>query len=199
MGRLGPQAKGATRKHRTARAVEKGGINLANGVLGVDAQNRLWVGDIAYIPTGEGRLHLAAVIDAWHRKTVGWAMGDRITGKPAMDALDRAVGRGNPPSDCPLVFHDDQGAQYTSRAFRRCLESHGIAQSMSRPGNPWDNAAAESFFKTLKRELMKEKSCATGDDARQEVLRYIELYCNARRVHSSLGYRAPSDLERAIA
>lgn len=105
---------------------------------------------------------------------------------------------GNPPSDCPLVFHDDQGAQYASRAFRRRLESHGIAQSMSRPGNPWDNAAAESFFKTLKRGLAKEKSYATGDDARQEVLKYIELYCNARRVHSSSGYRAPSDLERAI-
>lgn len=201
MGRLGLQAKGATRKHRKARVVEKGDprINLVNRVFDVDARNRLWVGDITYIPTSEEWLYLAAVIDAWHRKVVGWAMSDRITEKLAMDALNQAVGRENPPSDYSLVFHDDQGVQYTSRAFQRCLESHGIAQSMSRPGNPWDNAVAESFFKTLKRELVKEKGYATRDDAKQEVFKYIELYYNTRRMHSSLGYRAPSDLERVIA
>lgn len=201
MGRLGLQAKGATRKHRKARVVEKGDprINLVNRVFDVDARNRLWVGDITYIPTSEGWLYLAAVIDAWHRKVVGWAMSDRITEKLAMDALNQAVGRENPPSDYSLVFHDDQGVQYTSRAFQRCLESHGIAQSMSRPGNPWDNAVAESFFKTLKRELVKEKGYATRDDAKQEEFKYIELYYNTRRMHSSLGYRAPSDLERVIA
>lgn len=116
-----------------------------------------------------------------------------------MDAPSQAVGRENPPDGYFLVFHDDQGAQCTSRAFQRCLESHGIAQSISRPGNPWDNAVAESFFKTLKRELVKEKSCATRDDAKQEAFKCIELCCNARRMHSSLGYRAPSVLERVIA
>ena len=198
MGKLGLQAKGATRKHRRARVVEKGDprVNLINRVFEVDARNRLWVGDITYIPTGEGWLYLAAVIDAWHRKVVGWAMGDRITEKLAIDALNQAVGRENPSDDYTLVFHDDQGVQYTSRAFQRCLESHGIAQSMSRPGNPWDNAVAESFFKTLKRELVKERSYPTREAAMQEVFKYIELYYNTRRLHSSLGYRAPCDLER---
>ena len=119
-----------------------------------------------------------------------------ITEKLATDALNQAVGRESPPTDYSLVFHDDQGAQCTSRAFQRCLESHGIAQSMSRPGNPWGNAIAESFFKTPKRELVKEKSYAARDDAKQEVFKYIELYYNTRRLHSFLGYRAPCDLER---
>lgn len=201
MGRLGLQAKGAARKHRKARAIERGDprINLVNRVFDADARNRLWVGDIACIPTSEGRPYPAAAIDAWHRKAVGRATGGRITEKPAMGALNRAVGRENPPSDRSLVFHGDQGVQCTSGALQRCPESHGIAQSMPRPGNPRDNAVAESFFKTLKRGLVKEKSCATRDDAKQEAFKYIELYCNTRRMHSSSGYRAPSDSERVIA
>jgi putative transposase len=97
------------------------------------------------------------------------------------------------------VFHDDQGSQYTSRAFQRCLESHGIAQSMSRPGNPWDNAVAESFFKTLKRELINDRRYKSRDEARQEVFKYIELYYNRQRLHSKNGYMAPCDLERDAA
>lgn len=153
MGKLGLQVKGATGKHRRSGPVEKGDprVNLANGVFDVDSRNRLWVGDIACTPTSEGWPCLAAVVDAWHRKVVGWSMSGRITGKLAIDALEQAVGREDPPSGCSPVFHDDQGVQYASRAFQRCLESHGIAQSMPRPGNPWDNALAESFFKTLKR------------------------------------------------
>lgn len=198
MRRIGIQAKGVTRRHRRSRPVEKGDprINLVNRVFSVDARNRLWVGDITYIPTSEGWLYLAAVVDAWHRKVVGWSMSDRITEKLAIDALEQAVGRECPPDDYSLVFHDDQGVQYTSRAFQRCLESHGIAQSVSRPGNPWDNALAESFFKTLKRELVKGKAYETRECAMQEVFKYIELYYNTRRIHSSLGYRAPCDLER---
>ena len=201
MRRLGLQAKGVTRKHRRSRPVEKGDprVNLVNRVFDVDSRNRLWVGDITYIPTSEGWLYLAAVVDAWHRKVVGWSMSDRITEKLAIDALEQAVGREDPPSDYSLVFHDDQGVQYTSRAFQRCLESHGIAQSMSRPGNPWDNALAESFFKTLKRELVKERSYETREKAMQDIFKYIELYYNTQRMHSSLGYKAPCDLERGVA
>ena len=201
LNRLGLQAKGTTRRHRRARVVEKGDprTNLINRVFEVEARNRLWVGDITYIPTGEGWLYLAAVIDAWHRKVVGWSMSDRITEKLAIDALDQAVGREAPPDDFSLVFHDDQGVQYTSRAFQRCLESHGIAQSMSRPGNPWDNAVAESFFKTLKRELVRDRSYKTREDAKQEVFKYIELYYNTQRLHSKNGYKAPCELEREIA
>ena len=201
MRRLGLQAKGTARKHRRARPVEKGDprASLVNRVFDVDARNRLWVGDITYIDTDEGWLYLAAVIDAWHRKVVGWSMSDRITEKLATDALEQAVGRENPPEDFSLVFHDDQGSQYTSRAFQRCLESHGIAQSMSRPGNPWDNAVAESFFKTLKRELINDGRYKSRDEARQEVFKYIELYYNRQRLHSKNGYMAPCDLERDAA
>lgn len=201
MRKLGLQAKGTTRKHRRARAVEKGDprVNVVNRAFDVDPRNRLWAGDITCIPTDEGWLHLAAAMDAWHRKVVGWSMSSRITEKLAVDALNQAVGRGDPPNDYSLVFRDDQGSRYTSRAFQRCLESHGIAQSMSRPGNPWDNAIAESFFKTLKRELIKERPYRTREDAKQEVFKYIELHCNTRRMHSSLGYRAPCDLERDVA
>ena len=201
MRRLGLQAKGTARKHRRAKPVEKGDprVNLINRVFDVDARNRLWVGDITYIDTDEGWLYLAAVIDAWHRKVVGWSMSGRITEKLAIDALEQAVGREDPPDDFSLVFHDDQGSQYTSRAFQRCLESHGIAQSMSRPGNPWDNAVAESFFKTLKRELRNGRRCKTRDEARREVFKYIELYYNRQRLHSENGYMAPCDLERDAA
>ena len=201
MRRLGLQAKGTARKHRRAKPVERGDprANPINRVFDVGARNRPWAGDITYIDTDEGWLHLAAVTDAWHRKAVGWPMSGRITEKPAIDALEQAVGGEDPPDDFSLAFHDDQGSQYASRAFQRCLESHGIAQSMSRPGNPWDNAVAESFFKTLRRELMNDRRYKTRDEARQEVFKHIELYYNRQRLHSKNGYMAPCDLERDAA
>ena len=103
------------------------------------------------------------------------------------------------PEGFSLAFHDDQGSQYASRAFRCCLESHGIAQSASRPGNPWDDALAESFFKMLKRELVNGEGCKTREEARQDVFKYIELYRNRKRMRSSIGYNAPCDLERDVA
>ena len=201
MRKSGLQAKGTTRKHRRAKVVGMGGprVNLVDRMFEVDARNRLWVGDITYINTSEGWLYLAVVIDAWHRKVVGWSMSERITEKLAVDAIEQAIGRERPPVDFSLVSHDDQDVQYTSRAFQRHLKSHGIAQSMSRPGNPWDNALAESFFKTLKRELVKGKECKTRDEAKQDIFKYIELYCNRQRMHSSIGYNAPCDLERDAA
>ncbi len=198
--KLGLQAKGATGRRRRSRPVEKDDprVNLVNGVLDADSRNRPWVGDITYIPTSEGWPYLAAVVDAWHRKVVGWSMSDRVTERLATGALEQAVGREGPPGDCSLVFHDDQGVQHTSRAFQRCLESHGVAQSMPGPGNPWDNALAESFFKTLKRELVKERTYETRERAKQDIFKYIELYYNTQRMHSSLGYKAPCDLERKM-
>ena len=139
------------------------------------------------------------MIDAFHRKIVGWSMSGRMTEKPVADALEQAVGREGPPGDFSLVFHDDQGSQHASRAFQRCLESHGIAQSMSRPGNPWDDAPAESLFKTLKREPVNGKGCKTREEAKQDVFKCIEFYRNTRRMHSSIGYNAPCDLERDAA
>ena len=201
MRKSGLQAKGATRRRRRAKAVEMGGprVNLVDRMFEVDARSRLWVGDITYINTSEGWLYLAVVIDAWHREVVGWSMSERITEKLVVDALEQAVGREDPPADFSLVFHDDQGVQYTSRAFQRCLESHGIAQSMSRPGSPWDNALAESFFKTLKRELAKGKEHKTRDEAKQDTFKYIEIYYNRQRMHSAIDYHAPCDIEREAA
>lgn len=126
-------------------------------------------------------------------------MSGRMTEKLVTDALEQAVRRESPPDDFSLVFHDDQGPRHASRAFRRCLESHGIAQSMSRPGNPWDNALAESFFKTLKRELVNSKGCKTREEAKQDVFKRIELYCNTQRMHPPIGCNAPCDLERDVA
>ena len=164
MRKLGLAGKGATRKHRIQKKVEPGDhrLNLVERAFSVGERNRLWVGDITYIPTSEGWLHLAAVIDASSRKVVGWSMSERITEKVAIDAMGQAVGREDPPDGGSLVFHDDQGAQCTSRSFQRCLDSHGMVQSVSRPGTPLDNAVAESFFKKLKRELVKSGAIGQG-------------------------------------
>ena len=201
MRKLGLRAKGASRKRKRAKAVEMGDprVNLVDGAFDVEARNRLWVGGIAFIGTGEGLPCLAAVIDAFHRKVVGWPMSGRMAEKPVADALERAVGRESPPDNFSLVFRGDQGSQHASRAFRRCLEPHGVAQSMSRPGNPWDDALAGSLFKTLKRELVNGKGYKTREEAKQDAFKCIELYYNTRRMHSSIGYNAPCDLERDVA
>ena len=157
------------------------------------------VGWIGYIGTGEGWFYLAAVIDAFRRKVVGWSMSGRMTEKPVADALEQAVGRESPPDDFGLVFRDNQGSQHASRALQRWLESHGVAQSMSRPDNPWDNALAKSLFKTLKRELVNSKGRKTREDAKQDVFKRIELYYNRQRMRSSVGYNAPCDLEQDVA
>lgn len=148
-------------------------VNLVDGAFDVEARNRLRVGGIACIGTGEGRPCLAAVIDAFRRKVVGWSMSGRMTEKLVADALEQAVGRESPPDDFSFVFHDDEGSQHASRAFQRCLESHGIARSMSQPGNLWDDALAESFFKTLKRDLVNGEGCKTREEAKQDVLKCI--------------------------
>ena len=200
MRKLGLQAKGASRKHKRAQAVEMGNprVNLMDRAFDAEACNKLWAGDITYIRTGEGWLHFATVIDAFHRKAAGWSMSGRMAEKLVTDALEQAVGREGPPDDFSLISHDDQGSQYTSRAFQRCLEPHGIAQSMSRPGNSWDNALAESFSKTLKRELVNGKDHKTREEAKQDVFKYIELCYNRQRMHSSIGYNAPCDIERDV-
>ena len=151
------------------------------------------------MPAREGWLYLAAAIDAFSRKVAGRSMSERITEKVAIDAIEQAVGRDDPPDDGGLVFHDDQGAQHASRSFQRCLDSHGIVRSVSRPGTPPDNAVAESFFKTLKRELAEERSYGTRDEAEQDIFKHIELYCNRARMHSALGYMSPVEYERQYA
>ena len=201
MQKLGLAGRGATRERRIQKKVEPGDprLNLVERAFSAGERNRLRVGDIACMPASEGRLYLAAVIDAFSRKVVGWSMSERITEKVAIDAMEQTVGREGPPDDGGLVFHDDQGAQHASRSFQRCLDSHGIARSVSRPGTPLGNAVAESFFKTLKRELAEGRSYGTRDEAEQDVFKYIELCCNRVRMHSTLGYMSPVEYERQYA
>lgn len=201
MQKLRLAGRGAARKRRIQKKVEPGDprLNLAERAFSAGGRNRLWAGDIAYMPAREGRLYLAAAIDAFSRKVVGWSMSERITEKVAIDAIEQAVGREDPPDDGGLVFHDDQGAQHASRSFQRCLDSHGIAQSASRPGTPPGNAVAEPFFKTLKRELAEERGYGTRDEAEQGIFKHIELYCNRVRMHSTLGHMSPVEYERQYA
>lgn len=202
MRKLGLAGKGATRKHRIQKKAEPGDprLNLVERAFAVGERNRPWVGGIAYMPASEGWLYLAAVTGAFSRKVVSWSMSERITGKVAIDAIGQAVGREGPPDDGGLVFHDDQGARHASRSFRRCLGSHGMVRSVSRPGTPLGNAVAESFFKTLKRESAEGRGYGTRDEAEQDIFKHIELYCSNRvRMHSTLGYMSPVEYERQYA
>ena len=201
MRKLGLAGRGAARKRRIQKKAEPGDprLNLAERAFSAGGRDRLWAGGIVYMPASEGRLYLAAAIDAFSRKAVGRSMSGRIAEKVAVDAIGQAVGREVPPDDGGLVFHDGQGAQRASRSFQRCLGSHGMVRSASRPGTPPDDAVAEPFFKTLKRELAEERSYGTRDEAEQDVFKHIELYCNRVRMHSTLGYMSPVEYERQYA
>jgi transposase InsO family protein len=155
--------------------------------------DRIYVGDITYIWTWEGWLYLASVMDLTSRRVVGWAMADHMRAELACDALSMALDARRPPSG--LIFHADRGTQYTSAEYRRLLDAHGIAQSFSRPGQCWDNAVAESWFSTLKTELIDGRSWATRAQARRAVFEFIEVFYNRQRLHSSLGYLSPAEFE----
>ena len=201
MQKLGLAGRGAARERRIQKKVEPGDprLNLAERAFAVGGRNRLRAGGIAYMPASEGRLYLAAAIDAFSRKVVGRSMSGRIAEKVAIDAIGQAVSREGPPDDGGLVFRDDQGAQRASRSFRRCLDSHGIARSASRPGTPSGNAVAGSFFETLKRESAEERSYGTRDEAKQDIFKHIEPYYDRVRMHPTLGYMSPVEYERQYA
>jgi transposase InsO family protein len=155
--------------------------------------NRAWVGDITYVRTWEGWLYLATVIDLASRRVVGWAMADHMRAELVCDALCMAVeARGPAPG---LIFHSDRGSQYTSADFQRLLASHQIQQSLSRPRQCWDNAVAESWFSTLKLELIYREPLATRALARQAIFEFIEVFYNRCRLHSSLDYVTPAEYE----
>ena len=188
-------AKGAryTYKQYNKRSRQKARENLVNQVFKETQKNRIWVGDITYIPTGRGFLYLAAFVDMFTRKVIGWAMSTRINEKLVMDAFLQAFGRENPGFG--LIVHTDQGAQFTGGHFRTLLSEHGATSSNSRKGNPYDNALMESFFKTLKRELINGSHYYDQEEAKQDIFKYIELYYNTERMHSSLGYISPKQFE----
>ena len=156
--------------------------------------DQAWVTDITYIPTGEGWLYLAVILDLCSRVAVGWAMSDRITDDFTLDALGMALARRRPPPG--LLHHSDRGSQYASGDYQKVLAENGIVCSMSRKGNCWDNAVAESFFATLKVELVHDATWATRALARTELFDYLELFYNGPRRHSALGYLSPRAFER---
>jgi len=155
-----------------------------------------WVGDITYLPTREGWLYLAVLLAVGSRRVVGWAMRHTLDAGLTRDALVMALRARRPGPGA--VHHSDRGSQYAAAAYQALLAAHEMTCSMSRPGNCWDNAVAESFFATLKRELADGSDWATRDEARTAVFEYIELWYNRARRHSSLGFLSPADFERRL-
>ena len=158
--------------------------------------NQAWVADITYIATREGWLYLACVMDLGSRKIVGWSMGERITADLVCQALTSAYWRRKPAAG--LIMHTDRGSQYASREYRRLIKLYGMVQSMSRRANCWDNAAMESFFKTLKVERVHQLRYETRAAARLDIVDWIEGFYNHRRIHSSIGFRTPVDAEGSL-
>ena len=171
--------------------------NVLNREFQQDSPDRVWLADITYIWTLEGWLYLAAVLDVYSRKIVGWSMSHRLQSNLVLDALRMALGRRCPDQAADLLHHSDRGSQYASQAFQKLLRDHNITCSMSRKGNCWDNAMMESFFATLKKECVHLEWYATRAAARQSVFEYIELFYNPRRRHSALGYLSPEEYEMA--
>ncbi len=167
--------------------------NLLDRAFEASGPNQKWIADFTYIWTAEGWLYVAAVVDLFSRRVVGWAMKAEMTAQLVTDALIMAIWRRGKPDS--LLHHSDQGSQYTSEQFQRLMADHGITCSMSRSGNVWDNAAMESFFSSLKTERTARKVYRTRDDARADVFDYIERFYNPRRRHSTLGYMSPVEFE----
>ena len=157
--------------------------------------DRVWVGDITYIATGEGWLYLAAVLDLGSRKVVGWATADHLRSELVERALSNALEHRRPSG--PVMHHSDRGVQYACDDYQELLRSNGLEVSMSRKGNCWDNAAMESFFGTLKQELVHRETYATREEARHSLFEYIEVFYNRQRLHSTLGYLSPVQYEES--
>lgn len=161
-----------------------------------EAPDRKWTCDITYVPTDEGWLYLAAVMDVFSRRIVGWSMRDHLRSELVSEALEMAVDARRP--SVGLLHHSDRGVQYACGDYRALLEEHGIACSMSRRGNCYDNAVMESFFSTLKTELVHHERYATHEQARQSLFEWIEVFYNRQRRHSSLGYLSPEAFEAKL-
>lgn len=159
-----------------------------------DQPNEVWVSDLTYIPTKSGWLYLVAIIDLYSRKVVGWSMDVEMTTDVFLSALEMALGRRGDVSG--LTHHSDRGSQYCSHAFQSALRRNGIACSMSRKGNCWDNAVVESFFATLKKELVHQCEYADQQEARASVFEYVEVFYNRVRRHSYLGGLSPEQFEQ---
>jgi putative transposase len=189
----------ARKKRRSVRTTDSNHRHpVAPNVLERDFSpvqpNSTWATDITYVWTGEGWLYLAVVLDLFSRMVVGWSMSEHIDTTLVLGALEMALEGRQPPKG--LIHHSDRGSQYASTEYRQALASRGIQCSMSRKGNCWDNAVVESFFGTLKSELVYRTHFATRHQARLELFEYIEVFYNRKRRHSSLGYLSPWEYER---
>jgi putative transposase len=170
--------------------------NLLNRKFDTAQPNQVYVADITYIWTQEGWLYLAVVIDLYSRKVVGWSMGSRMKAQWVCDALKMAIWQRRPTAG--LIHHSDRGSQYASNEFRTLLTENEIKGSMSRKGDCWDNAVAESFFGTLKQERVQWQNYQTRYQAQQDILRYITMFYNSQRLHSYLDYKSPNEYENRI-
>jgi transposase InsO family protein len=203
VGRLMREGQLGARPRKAYRVTTKSnhGHPVAGNVLerqfSVPAANRVWVSDITYIATGEGWMYLCVVLELYSRLVVGWSMGTGLGVGLAMRALLMAMLRRRPPRG--LVLHTDRGVQYCAAAFRGLAADRGIVQSMSRRGDCWDNACAETFFASLKTELVGSQIFTSREQARREIFEYIEVFYNRRRLHSYLGYVPPAEFERSSA
>lgn len=155
--------------------------------------NRAWVGDITYIWTAEGWLYLAVILDLFSRRVVGWAIDRRMTSKLVSGAFRMALWSRRPSAE--LVFHSDRGSQYANFDFQQLLSASGITGSMSRKGDPYDNAVVESFFASLKSDRVRRRQYKSREEAKRDIVDYIEMFYNSSRLHSSLGYVSPKEYE----
>jgi putative transposase len=192
------------RRRRTtttdSRHAEPVAANLLERRFGVASHgtlDRVWVSDLTYVPTREGWLYLAVVLDLASRRVVGWAMRSTLERSLTLDALRMALWQRRPAAG--LVHHSDRGVQYAAGEYQRVLAAQGLVCSMSRKGDCWDNAVAESFFSTLEWELIGQADWHTRAEARRAIFDYIEVWYNRQRRHSSLGYRSPAEYEQHLA
>jgi len=167
--------------------------NLLNRDFNATVPNQKWVTDITYVSTREGWLYLCVYIDLYSRSVIGWSMNKRMTKALVCDALTMALWRRGFPKD--VIVHSDRGSQYASKRYRRLLKAHALHGSMSKKGDCWDNACAESFFGSLKVEHVYDFDYTTREEAKQSIFEYIELYYNKRRRHSAIGYNIPEEFE----
>lgn len=167
--------------------------NLLLGRAAPSQPNEVWVADITYVPTAEGWLFVAAVMDLYSRQILGWSVWESLAASGALQALQRALAKRRPPK--AVIHHSDRGIQYACHTYRQQLKAAGLIASMSRKGNCYDNAAMEAFWSTLKREAMAQSPSWSKDRVRRELFEYIEGTYNRSRLHSSLGYQSPVDFE----
>lgn len=196
LARLGLRARAVRKFKATTNSKHKMPVNanVLDRQFTLEKPNQVWVGDITYIRTDAGWLYLAIMLDLFSRQVVGWQMSSRIDTPLVKDALQAAlVNRGNPTG---VMIHSDQGSQYCAKTFRKIIDENKLTQSMSRKGNCWDNAVAESFFASLKKQAIYGTRLATREQARQVVFEYIEHYYNRVRRHSNNGWLTPVEFER---